>query len=90
MLGLGERRGWEGLCRVQVYSEQVGLESFWEAVERLCHPDVSRELIPPLRCQNRVGTWRSDVCLFLVKVVPVVQPKLLSGVLGGLNGVGSE
>jgi len=42
-----------GLCRVQVNSEQVGLESLVEASERLCHPDVSQELIPPLRSQNR-------------------------------------
>jgi len=42
-----------GLCRVQVNSEQVGLESLAEAVEQFCRPDVSRELIPPLRCQNR-------------------------------------
>jgi len=46
-----EGGGW--LCRVQVNSEQVGLESLAEAGERLCCPDVSRELIPPLRCQNR-------------------------------------
>jgi len=38
---------------VQVNSEQVGLESLVEAGEQLCHPDMSRELIPPLRCQNR-------------------------------------
>jgi len=30
---------------VQVNSEQVGLESFTEAGERLCRPDVSWELI---------------------------------------------
>jgi len=68
-----------------VNSEQVGLgESLAEAGERLCRPDVSRELIPPLRSQKTVKSWdlaQSDVCLFLVKVVPVVQPKLLSAVL---------
>jgi len=41
-----------GRSRVQVNSEQVGLESLLEAGERLCRPDVSRELIPPLRCRN--------------------------------------
>ena len=34
-------------------SEQGSLESFVEAGERLCGPDVGRELGPPLRCQNR-------------------------------------
>jgi len=63
-----------GLCSIQVNSEQVGLESLAEAGERLGRPDVSRELIPPLRCQNReeLGLGQSDVCLFLVKVVPVI------------------
>jgi len=63
-----------GLCRVQVNSEQVGLESLAEeAGERLGRPDVSRELIPPLWCQNReeLGLGRVTFCLFLVKVVPV-------------------
>jgi len=36
-----------------VNSEQVGLESLAEAGERLCRPDISQELIPPLRSQNR-------------------------------------
>jgi len=31
-----------GLCRVQVNSEQVGLESLAEAGERLGRPDMSR------------------------------------------------
>ena len=35
------------LCRVQVNSEQVSLESLAEAGERLCSPDIGRELIPP-------------------------------------------
>ena len=34
-----------GLCRVQVSSEQVSLESFTEAGERLCGADVGRELV---------------------------------------------
>jgi len=46
----GGRGGW--LCRVQVNSEQVGLESLAEAGERLGRPDMSRELIPPLWSQN--------------------------------------
>jgi len=33
-------------------SEQVGLEFLAEAGERLGRPDMSRELIPPLRSQN--------------------------------------
>ena len=32
-------------------SEQVSLESFAEAVEQLCGPDIGRELVPPLHCQ---------------------------------------
>jgi len=36
-----------------VNSEQVGLESLAEAGERLGHPDMSRELIPPLWSQSR-------------------------------------
>jgi len=31
----------------------MDLESLVKAGERLCHPDVSRELIPPQLCQNR-------------------------------------
>ena len=41
------------LCRVEVNSEQVSLESFSEDSERLCGPESGRELIPPLRSQNR-------------------------------------
>jgi len=36
-----------------VTSEQVGLGSLAEAGERLGQPDMGRELIPPLRSQNR-------------------------------------
>ena len=44
------RRGGNGwLCRVQVNSEQEGLQSFAEAGERLCGPDSGMELVPPLR-----------------------------------------
>jgi len=50
--GKARARVGEGLC-VQVNSEQVGFESLAEAGERLCHPDISRELIPPLQCKNR-------------------------------------
>ena len=32
---------------------EVSLESLLEAGERLCGSDVGRELVPPLRCQNR-------------------------------------
>ena len=42
--------GW----RVKVNSEQVSFESFAEAGERLCGPDLGRELVPPLWSQNRV------------------------------------
>jgi len=41
-----------------VNSEQVGLESLAEAGERLGHPDMSRELIPPLRRQTLKGLER--------------------------------
>ena len=41
------------LCRVEVDSEQVSLESFSEDSERLCSPESGRELVPPLRPQNR-------------------------------------
>ena len=34
-------------------SEQGTLESLAEAGERLCGPDIGRELVPPLRCKNR-------------------------------------
>ena len=37
----------------EVNSEQVSFESFAEAGERLCDPDIGRELVPPLRSQNR-------------------------------------
>ena len=47
--GCTERR----LSRVQVNSEQVGLEALAEAGERLCSPHIGRELVPPLRRQNR-------------------------------------
>ena len=40
-------------CRVQVNSEQESYESFEEAGERLCSPDVGRELVPPLWSQDR-------------------------------------
>ena len=46
-----EGGGW--LCRVEVDSEQVRLESFSEDSERLCGPESGRELVPPLRPQNR-------------------------------------
>jgi len=48
------------------YSEQVGLESLSEAGERLCHPDISWELIPPLLCQNReeLGLGRAMFACF--------------------------
>jgi len=36
-----------------VNSEQVGLESLAEVGERLGRPDMSQELIPPLRSQSR-------------------------------------
>jgi len=61
------RRGkGRGLCRVQVNSEQVALDSLAEAGERLCRPDVSRELIPPLWCQNReeLGLGRAMFACF--------------------------
>ena len=46
--------GGRRLSRVQVNSEQgVNLESLAEAVERLCSPHIGRELVPPLRHQNR-------------------------------------
>lgn len=35
------------LCRVQVRSEQVSLESF------VHFPDIDGEFVPPLRCHNR-------------------------------------
>jgi len=50
VLGLSEGGGF---CRVQVNSEQVGLESLVEAGERLGRPDMSPELVPPLRSQSR-------------------------------------
>ena len=34
-------------------SEQVSFESFAEAGERLCGPDIGRELVPPLWSQDR-------------------------------------
>ena len=47
-----EGGGW--LCRVEVDSEQGSLESFFaEDSERLCGPENGRELVPPLRSQNR-------------------------------------
>ena len=46
-----EGGGW--LCRVEVDSEQVSLKSFSENSERLCGPESGRELVPPLRSQNR-------------------------------------
>ena len=48
---VGGGTGW--LCRVQVNSEQVSFESFAEAGERLCGPDINRELVPPLWSQDR-------------------------------------
>ena len=41
------------LGRVEVDSEQVSLESFSEDSERLSGPESGRELVPPLRSQNR-------------------------------------
>ena len=46
-----EGGGW--LCSVELDSEQVSLESFSEDSERLCGPESGRELVPPLRSQNR-------------------------------------
>jgi len=51
--GKREGGGAGALCRVQVNSERVGLESLVEAGEQLCRSDVSRELIPSLRCPSR-------------------------------------
>ena len=34
-------------------SEQVSLESLPEAGKQLSSPDIGRELVPSLRCQNR-------------------------------------
>ena len=48
----GGQKG-EGGYAVEVDSEQVSLESFSEDSERLCGPESGRELVPPLRCQNR-------------------------------------
>ena len=45
-----EGGGW--LCRVEVDSEQVSLESFSEDSERRCGPESGRELVTPLRSQN--------------------------------------
>ena len=46
-----EGGGWRR--RVKVDSEQVSLESFSGESERLCGPKNGRELVPPLRSQNR-------------------------------------
>ena len=43
--------------RVWLYRVAI-LESFVEAGERLCGPDIGRELLPPLRCQKQ----RRDTC----------------------------
>jgi len=56
-----------------VNSEQVHLESLAETGERLCRPDVSRELhstttVPE---QRRVGTWQSLPVLSEGGEVPV-------------------
>jgi len=52
--GSGLGRGWGvRLCSTQVNSEQVSLESLAEAGERLCRPDISRELVPPLLAKTR-------------------------------------
>ena len=55
-LGVREKEWWgimeEAMIRVQMNSDQVSLESPAGAVERLCGPDMFRELVPPLRCQN--------------------------------------
>ena len=42
--GGGVSRG-RRLGRIQVNSEQVGLESLAEAVEQLCSPNIGRELV---------------------------------------------
>jgi len=49
----------------------VGLESLAEAGEGLCHPDVSQELIPPLRCQKREELGLGRVMFAWVAVVAV-------------------
>ena len=51
-------------CRVEVKSEQMSLESFTEDGEWLCCPDIGREFLPPLRCQNRGESWLRSAALF--------------------------
>ena len=45
--------GMQGLCRVEVVSEKVSLESFVENGMLLCCSDIGHEIVPPLRCQNK-------------------------------------
>ena len=61
-------------CRVQVNTEQVSFEAFVGAGEGLCGPDISRELVPPLRPHNREEILMIDD-LVLAMVVPDVQLK---------------
>ena len=45
------------LCRVEVNSDQMNLESFAEGCEWFRCPDIGHEFIPPLKLQNRGESW---------------------------------
>jgi len=52
--------GYQTQKGMQSPGEQVGLEPLAEFGEQLCHPAISWELIPPLRCQNKeLGVGRA-------------------------------
>ena len=67
--GLGEE--WGRLCQVQVNSEQMSLEYFAEAGERLRSPDVGRTDVETK--QSRVVTVMSDLRLPSAMAEPGVQ-----------------
>jgi len=85
-LVLGFAREGGGPGELQVNSEQVGLESLAEAGEHLRHPDMSRELIPALQCQNReeLGLGRTMLPVFseggTSRLAKVVEQSALAGV----------
>ena len=72
-------------------SEQVGLESLAEAGERLCRPDVSRELVPPPRCRTEKSWVLAERCLPVLSEgdtshpAKVVERSARTGALGLTN-----
>ena len=72
-------------------SEQLSFESFAEAGERLCDPDIGREPVPPLRSQTEKSCDFADRPLLALSdggtrcPAEVVEERDRAGVCGFTN-----